>query len=292
MSKYQGLYEYRKIIASERACLGLIRRVRWPRGVRCPRCGFARQYHFEEYGVPKHQCKRCDYKFSDLSQTIFQRTKLPLSKWVLALALFKIGLSAHQLAKEIGVSYKTAWQLMHKFRSALENDPLISQLRGTIELDETYFGGRQHRDYMKGHTGMTNKIPVVGIRSRDGKVKTLALSKLGYRELKAFLRRFVRSGSLIYTDDLPLHDNLYRWGYRYHTVNKRLGFVRPPDIHTNSVEGYWMLCKNKLYARHHQLSRKYLPKYLAEMEYKFNCRYDLDFVKTLLHRLIFPPLSI
>jgi transposase-like protein len=96
-------------------------------GVQCPRCNFSRAYHYLENNVPKHRCKRCNYKFSDITGTIFQRTKIPLSKWILAIALFKIGISANQLAKEIGVAYRIAWNLMHKFHSTIEKRSIICQ---------------------------------------------------------------------------------------------------------------------------------------------------------------------
>lgn len=289
--KWVGLYDYRKIIASEHACFKLIRKIRWPHGVRCPRCNFSRTYHYLENNVPKHRCKRCNYKFTDITGTVFQRTKIPLSKWILAIALFKIGISANQLAKEIGVAYRIAWSLMHRFRSAVEKDPLFTKLQGIIEMDETYFGGRQHRNKRLGKTGFTNKVPVIGIRSRNGKVKTIAVSRMRSRQLKSILQRWVESGSTIYTDDYKLHRRLSEWGYNHEIINKLLGFVREPDIHINAAEGYWLLSKTKLYARHHQMSRKYLPKYLAEIEHKFNYRKELDFIRLIINRLIFGPLS-
>jgi transposase-like protein/Zn ribbon nucleic-acid-binding protein len=290
MEKYKGLYDYRKIIASEKASYDLIRKIRWPQGVRCPRCEHPRNRHFKENGIPKHQCKKCDYKFSDITGTIFQNTKLPLSKWIAVIALFKIGLSALQLSKEISISYRIAWKLMHKLRDAVGDD-LLSQLQGQIELDETYFGGREHRHRKYGKTGFTNKTPVIGILSRNGKVKTIALPNLQSHKIKQILKEHVKPGSVLFTDDHKLHRKFGRWGYDHKKINKLFGFLKEPDIHTNSIEGYWMLSKTKLYARHHQMSRKYIPKYLAETDYKYNNRNDLDPIRTIIQRLIFTPLS-
>lgn len=292
MPKYIGLYDYRKIVASERASFELIRKIRWPKGVRCPRCNFARNRHFPENAVPKHQCKRCNYKFSDITGTIFQRTKIPLSKWILAIALFKIGISALQLSKEISVVYPVAWRLMHIFRDVVDKDPLFTQLHGIVEIDETYFGGKEHRHRKYGKTGFRNKTIVIGIRSRNGKVKSIALPKLHSYQLKQILKGHIKEGSVLYTDDHLLHRKFSQWGYKHKVVNKLFGFLVKPDIHTNSIEGYWMLSKTKLYARHHQMSRKYLPKYLAETDYKFNNREQLDVTKDIIKRLIFTPYSI
>lgn len=292
MPKYIGLYDYRSIIANEKACFVLLRSIRWPSGVRCPRCKYPRSRHFIENAIPKHQCKRCNYKFSDITGTIFQRTKIPLSKWIVAIALFKIGISALQLSKEISVSYRIAWKLMHKFRDAVDKDPLFIQLEGKVEIDETYFGGRQHRHRKYGKTGYSNKTVVVGIRSRDGKVKSIALPRLQSHKLKRILSLYVKEGSMIYTDDHKLHRKFSQWGYEHKIINKLFGFLEKPDIHTNSIEGYWMLSKNKLYARHHQMSKKYLSKYLAETDYKFNYRKQLDPIRDIMQRLIFTPYSV
>jgi transposase-like protein len=291
MPKYIGLYDYRKIIASEKACFKLLRTIRWPKGVRCPRCRYPRNRHFIENAIPKHQCKRCDYKFSDITGTIFQGTKIPLSKWIVAIALSKIGISARQLSKEIAVRYRIAWKLMHKFRDAVDKDPLFTQLQGTIEIDETYFGGNYRRHRKFGATPYSNKTAVIGIRSRDGSVKSIALPKLQSHQLKQILQRYIKAGSTIYTDDHQLHRKFSQWGYDHKVIQKIFGYVVKPDIHTNSIEGYWMLSKNKLYARHHKMSRKYLPKYLAETDYKFNTRNNLDPVRDVIKRLILTPYS-
>lgn len=178
---------------------------------------------------------------------------------------------------------------MHKFRDIVDKDSLFTQLQGKVEIDETYFGGRQHRNYKYGQTGFTNKMLVIGIRSRDGKVKSIVMPKLQSHKLKQILREHVKEDSILYTDDHKLHRKFKQWGYRHKIINKLFGFFEKPDIHTNSVEGYWMLSKTKLYARHHKISKKYLPKYLAETDYKFNYRKQLDPIKDIIKRLIFTP---
>jgi len=291
MANKKGLYDYRKFINSENACYKLIRKIRWPTRVRCPRCGFARNRHFNEKGIAKHQCKKCNYKFSDLTGTIFHNTKLPLTKWILAIGLFNIGISANQLSKEINVSYRIAWNLMHKLRDSLKTNVLVEKLTGKIEIDETYFGGRISNKSKKPR--FSNKSVAVGIRQRNGKVKTIILPKLQSHKLKQILREYVDpKNSIIYSDDFLLHRRFKEWGYSHKIINKVYGYVIKPDIHTNSIEGYWMLSKKKLYARHHKMSGKYLPKYIVETDHKYNSRNDLDPIDTILKRLIFTPLSV
>lgn len=283
-----GLYDYREFIVNETACYELIREIRWLGVISCPRCKCKKHWHYVEQGIPKHRCKKCNYKFSDITGTLFQKSRTPLSKWILAIALFKIGISARQMSKEVRLTYKAAWSIMHKMRACMQKDKFFEQLSGCVELDETYYGGRQHRNPKYRRTGFTNKTPVVGIRSRDGKVKTIAVPRIRSHRLKKIIQTYIKQGSTIYTDDFKLHRNFRKWGYNHFSLNKLLGYVKEPDIHTNSVEGYWMLSKTKLYARHHQLSKQHLPKYLAETDYKFNHRYEPDFVRNILKMLLCP----
>lgn len=108
-----GLYDYRKFIASETLCRQLIRRLRWPKGIRCPRCNHAHIWRMKEEENIEYRCKRCNYHFSDISGTLFEKTTTVLSKWVMAIGLFKIGISANKLKDEIHVAYNTAWKILN-----------------------------------------------------------------------------------------------------------------------------------------------------------------------------------
>lgn len=283
-----GLYDYREFIVNENACYKLLREIRWSKGIKCPRCKHKKQWHYLEQGISKYRCKKCNYKFSDTTGTIFQKSRTPLSKWILTIALFKIGISARQMSKEVKVTYKAAWSMMHKMRHCMQKDKFFKQLSGHVEIDETYYGGREHRNRKVGKTGFKNKMPVVGIRSRDGKVKTIYVPKIKSHKLKKVIQKYVQQGSIIYTDDYNMYRNLKLWGYQHFSINKLFGYLKEPNIHTNSVEGYWRLSKTKLYATHHKISRQHLSKYLAEREYKFNHRDDPDFVRDMLKLLLCP----
>lgn len=282
----KGLYDYRGFINNENLCFELVREVRWPIGIFCPRCKHRKQWHYLEKGIPKHRCQNCNYKFSDISGTLFQKSKTPLSKWILAIALFKIGISALQMSKEVKVTYKAAWSMLHKMRRCMQKDKFFTHLADCVEIDETYYGGYRHRSHTEGI--FENKVPVIGIRSRDGKVKSIAVPRIRSWRLKKLLQKYVKPGATVYTDDRNIYRNLRDWGYNHHHICKLFGYFRKPDIHTNSIEGYWMLSKNKLYARHHKMSKRYLPAYLAEIDYKFNHKHEPDFVKNMLKMLLCP----
>jgi transposase-like protein len=135
------LYDYRHYIASERACVALIRRTLWPDGIRCPRCQDGRTWAMRERGGVRYRCKACRHHFSDTSGTIFEARRTPLLKWLLAIGLWKHGISASALRDALGVTYKTAWGVLRTMRRAIGSERCFEALRGNVEVDETYYGG-------------------------------------------------------------------------------------------------------------------------------------------------------
>ena len=155
-----GLYQYREFIASEKACNRFIRDLRWPKGGRCPGCGYSRIWRIQEKERSEYICKRCRYHFSLTTGTVFEKTRTPLSKWILAVGLFKTGVSAHRLKEEVNVTYKTAWKMLNMIRSCISHGQLIDKLKGRVEVEDTYFGGRQKG---KRGRGAAHKRPAVGM---------------------------------------------------------------------------------------------------------------------------------
>ena len=138
-----GLYDYRFYLANESECRNLLHEIRWPRGIRCPSCGHQAVWKLGKRNGFKYKCRSCKYTFTETSGTIFDKTRTPISKWICAIGLFKVGVSANQLKDEIRVTYKVAWQMLAKIRKAIKGDSLTDQLSGHIEVDETYFGGKR-----------------------------------------------------------------------------------------------------------------------------------------------------
>jgi len=161
-----ALYAHRHVVSNERTCYWFLHRLRWPTGVQCPRYDNKSMWRMMERGRPEYRCKACRYHFSLLTGSELESTRLPLTKWLLAAALFSIGISSHSLAREIQVSPRIAWSMLHKFRKALENHQLLHKLRGSVEVDETYFGGR-----VKGKRGRgaAHKTIVLGLKTRRDK---------------------------------------------------------------------------------------------------------------------------
>jgi transposase-like protein len=282
-----GLYDYRFYLTDESECRKLLHEIRWPHGIRCPRCGFQTIWKLGKKDGFKYKCRSCKYKFTETSGTIFEKTRTPISKWICAIGLFKIGISANQLKDEIQVTYKAAWQMLTKIRKAIKRDPLTDQLSGHIEVDETYFGGRQKGKRGRGAAG---KTPVIGIIQRNGSVRTIAIPNVKSATLQALIKEHVEAGSTVYTDSWQGYRGLDNIGFSHKIVNHDKIFVSSKGNHTNSIEGYWRLSKHKLYARYHKISPEQLPNYLAEADFKFNERTDPDFIKLVLYKLIFQSL--
>ena len=187
-----SLYTYRKFVASERACRRLLHQLRWPRGVRCPGCGGRWIWRMREAGRRDYRCRRCGYHFSDTAGTVFAKTRTPLAKWVLAIGLFRIGTSAQGLTRELAVGYKTAWKMLMALRTAITGDPLLERLVGRVEVDETYFGGRQKGKRGRGAAHKTAVDPSPRVQSPSpvmwsttGTIATVTIR--GSSRLRAFL---------------------------------------------------------------------------------------------------------
>ncbi len=238
-----GLYDYRFYLANEAECRKLVYEIRWPRGIRCPACGHNMIWKLGKRNGYKYQCRSCRNRFTETSGTIFERTRTPISKWICAIGLFKVGISANQLKDEIRVTYKAAWQMLSKIRSAIKRDPLADQLSGHIEVDETYFGGKRKGKRGRGAAG---KTPVIGIIRRNGCVRTIAIPDVKSSTLQAHIKEHVEPGSVIYTDGLQCYLGLDNSGFSHKVINHDKTFASGNDNHTNTIEGYWRLSKNKL----------------------------------------------
>jgi transposase-like protein len=254
----------------EERCRAYLEELRWARGVECPRCesrSISRISTRDQF-----DCDSCRYRFSVTAGTLFHDSHLPLWKWFLAVYLLcesKKGISSKQLQRMLGVSYKTAWYLSHRIRDAMGDDeqPL---LRGIIEADETYVGGKRRG---VGRGSLEGKTMVVGAVQRGGEVRLKVVDSNNRKTLHGFIRENVEDGTeAIYTDEWPAYSGLADEDTRHETVNHSAEEWVRGDVHTNSVESVWSLLKRGIVGSYHQLSVKHLPAYLDEMEFRFNGR--------------------
>jgi transposase-like protein len=276
---------------SEDKCRQYMEDLRWPDGVRCPRCGNDSVSHIEK----RHQweCNEasCRYQFSVTAGTVFHDSHLPLWKWFLAIYLIgesRKGISAKQLQRTLGVSYKTAWYLGHRVRSAMEEDSPVP-LQGIVEVDETWIGG-VHQKSAADRTGREKKKLVLGAISRDGEVRLVMKGGKG-REGKRSYQGFVKdvvgdNAEYIFSDSDSSWGEMTDWNTKHRKVDHSTDEWVRGIVHTNTIESVWSLFKRSVVGTYHQMSAKHLPAYLDEMAFRFNNRDNAFLFRDTLLRMI------
>jgi transposase-like protein len=280
-----NLVDINTLFSTEDKCRELLVRLRWPNGVECLRC----KGPVVELETAKQlfYCKDCDYQFSVTSGTVFNDSHLPLGKWFLTTHLLceaKKGMSACQIQRTVGMSYKTAWYLCHRIRHAMTqtDKPMLD---GKVEMDVTYVGGWNKG---KGRVcRMDNKEVVVGIRKRNGDLRFFHARDAKGGTLANYIRENISEDvEVIFTDDASANEAAMRKAKRtnHKKINHSSGVYVMGDIHTNTVESAFSLLKRGIMGTWHRISAKHLPSYLEEMEFRFNRRKRSDlFVDTLRH---------
>lgn len=255
---------------SEDRCREYLEELRWPDGVKCPRCDCKSISKIHD----RHQydCNSCRYQFSVKSGTIMHDSHLPLWKWFLTVYMMiesKKGVSANQVKRTIGVAYKTAWYLCHRIREAMENATDWT-LDDIVEADETYVGGKAHGEG-RGYTG--NKASVAVAVERGGKVRLGVIPDRTRKTLHAFLDKHVDDDArTIYTDEWEAYKGIATESTRHETVNHGEEEWVRGDVHTNTAESVWSLLKRSIVGAYHHVSHKHLDRYLDELEWRFSNR--------------------
>ena len=280
-----NLYNYRVVAANEKKCEKFFQRLRFPKGVLCPCCGSKKIWSYNKDGKHRWKCRGCRYDFSLLTGTPISGTKLPLSKWVFAIGLFKVGISAHALMSEISVTYKVAWNMMHIIRSVLPQDEIFGKLEGEIEMDESYDGGKRKGTRGRGAAG---KKIVVGFKERNGKkrVRTVQVMNVKTDVLRSLIREHtIPEGRRILADTTSMGKKLKKEGIVNDLIDHSEAYTFG-DVHTQGIEGYWGHRKPKLTATYRKTSPKHHQSYLDEHAFKTNLPKDSDFMLILLQKLV------
>jgi len=250
-------------------CLEWLKNHRWPDGIECPMCNRVTKHH-KVTGRPVYACDYCGHHVSPTANTIFHKSATPLKMWfevIHRMASTRCGISAKQIQREFGVTYKTAWRMFRQIRSILSEDGSI--FTGEVEVDETYVGGRRHGTRGRGAEG---KVAVVGIVERKGKVLAQVATNVKRSTLVPFVTENVARDAVLYTDEFPSYDHLARIGYKHCRVNHGAKIYVDGNAHTNSIEGYWSLVKRGISGVYHAVSPKYLQSYFNEYSFRYNHR--------------------
>jgi transposase-like protein len=274
-------------------CRMVLEELRWPKGPVCIRCKSAKLSRM--YKRDQFDCDACGYQFSVMAGTVFHDTHLPLRKWFMATFIIcesKKGVSANQLKRMLGVSYKTAWYLCHRIRSAMV-EAQGALLSGIVEADETFIGGKlkapknDWKGLPEGFDWRANKSTVLGAMERGGKIRLRKASSNRKGQIAAFLKAVVADeATAIYTDELKSYKKVGDANTIHASFNHRQEEWVRGEVHTNTVESAWSLLKRSVIGSYHQLSAKHLEAYLAEFEFRFNNRENPYLFRDTLMRLI------
>jgi len=273
---------------SEDRCRAYLEALRWPDEIACPRCQSGKISQIVKRN--QYDCDACRYQFSVTAGTVFNDSHLPLWKWFLCTYLLcesKKGMSASQLSRTLGISYKTTWYLCHRIRSAMrEVNP--EPLGGIVEIDETYVGGKVHgrgRHYVK------NKEIVIGIKQRGGTLRFFKAEDVKAGTLAKYIKENVREDvEVVMTDEATFYPKAISEagidGQKHETVNHNAGIYADGDITTNGIESAFSLLKRGIIGSWHKVSAKHLPAYLDEMTFRFNNRDNPFLFRDTMSRLL------
>jgi hypothetical protein len=277
MKTFKSIIQFNNHFNTDEKCRLYLEEQRWNGTPACPHCGSINVCRFATNNKTfKCREKSCRKKFSVTVGTIYENTKIPLTKWFLATYILSVhskGISSLQLATLIDVTQKTAWFLNHRIREMLtEKNPEL--LNGIVEVDETYVGGSEsnkHFSKRKSKGGVSGKAMVLGAVQRQGKVKTKVIAQTTKENIENTLSDFVETNSTMVTDEHNAYNGVHK-KYNHERVNHREKEYVRGNVHTNTIEGYWNILKKQIDGIHHSVSPKHLQRYCNESSYRYNNR--------------------
>lgn len=276
---------------NEAGAIEYLESIRWPDGPICPHCGAMGnivRINGKSARPGLLRCRDCRGQFTVKVGTIFASSHIPLRKWLMAFSIMcasKKGVSALQLQRQLGLgSYQTAWHLAHRVRHAMKTEPLASMLKGTVEVDETYVGGKPRKgtgEKSKRGRG-TKKTPVIALVERNGRVRSYRIGSVSGKTLKGAIRENVDRSATIMTDDLKSYGGIgkeFQGGH--YVIRHSSGEYSRNGINTNTAESYFALLKRGMMGAFHHVSKKHLDRYCDEFAFRWNHRHVTDGERTV-----------
>jgi transposase-like protein len=281
--------DFNRQFPDDDACLEHLKEQRFPKGIaHCEKCKRERKHH-RVSGRPAYACDYCGSMISPMAGTIFEKSATSLRLWYYAMYLMastRCGISAKQIQRETGVTYKTAWRMFKQIRSLLSEPDM--QLEGSaVEIDEMYHGGYRKSGggrRLRNDKGELCKVPVVGLAERKGRVKAVTVPDTKSATLLETVREYVLPKSTIFTDEYNSYDGISRMkeGYTHKRIRHASKVYVMGDVHTNTIEGFWSLVKRGIGGVYHSVSQKYLQTYLDEYSFRYNRRDQGNLIFTSL----------
>lgn len=259
--------QFQKQFPTDESCLAHIFNQRFPDGCKCPKCG---KDAFHPVKNRRSYACSCGYQVYPTEGTIFHKSSTSLVLWFYAIFLMaqsKNGVSAKELERHLGVTYKTAWRIAKQIRKLMsDNDEPFD---GEVEADETYVGGKRRGKRGRGAEG---KTPVFGVVKRQGGIKTSIVENVRQVTLMPLIKKMVKSGSLIFTDESNSYNKVESMGYGHEKVKHGKNEYVRGNTHTNTIEGFWSQFKRSVHGTFHCVSPKHLQAYLDEFSFRYNHR--------------------
>jgi transposase-like protein len=269
---------------TEEEARALLEEIRWGKNAEhaaCPHCGAMSPYRLTPKPGSKTRrglwkCRACRKQFTVTVGTVFESSHVPLVKWWLAIHLLassKKGISAHQIHRNLHVSYQTAWFMAHRLRYAMMQGPMLELFKGVVEVDETYVGARNKRGSKRGRPGPdSHKTPVVALVEREtGRVRAFTMPRVTAENLKTAIDAHVAPGAGLMTDEFSAYKNVGR-AADHQTVNHARGEYVRGDVHSNTAEGFFSLLKRGINGVYHHVGRGHLNRYCDEFAFRYENR--------------------
>lgn len=275
LTEFKSIIELTQKFHSEQICIEHLETIRWNGNVVSPFDPTSKVY---KCAGNKYKCKNTGKYFNVRTATIFEDTKMPLQKWFMALYIFsshKKGISSHQLAKDLDITQKSAWFVLHRLRYAFDHPVFKSKMGSTVEVDETYIGGKETNKHSnkknKGSQGGANKAAIVGIVERGGFLQAQYVSGISSDVIEFLVEKNVEPGTEVMTDTAQPFKRLAQ-NFVHSSVNHSLKEYVNGKCHTNTIEGFWSLFKRGLDGIYHQVSFKHVQRYAHEFVLRYNSR--------------------
>jgi transposase-like protein len=272
------IQDFNEQFPTEDSCLETIKERRFPGGVtHCEKCGEERKHH-RVSGRTAYACDRCGNHVYPLAGTIFEKTSTKLRLWFYAMYLMsstRCGISAKQIQRETGVTYKTAWRMFRQIRILLSED--VKMEGSSVEMDEMYYGGKRKGQSGRPMRGDKKKSPVIGMVERStpkrvGRVKAIATPDVTTNRVLGLVHEYILPKSTVFTDEYPIYDRLGARVNEHKRINHSSKVYVMGDVHTNTIEGFWSLVKRGIGGVYHSVGQKYLQTYLDEYSFRYNRR--------------------
>lgn len=280
-----SLSEFLEEFPNDDKCLEEIKNLRFPNGIFCQTCQKVTK-HYKLDNRKAYSCEFCRSQVHPLAQTIFDHSSTPLRLWFYGIFLMtktRSGISARQLHRELGVTYKTAWRMWKQIRMLMAESG-GGMLDGIVEVDETFVGGKGKNRAFKPNFNEIPKEVVMGMVQRGGKVYMKHIPNTGKWTLLKQIKDHILPGTRIYSDEWAAYTNLPRFGYEHESVTHSAGQYVKNDIHTNNIENVWSHLKRGIIGVYRVVSPKYLQSYADEYAFRYNHRAE-DMFRVLLRQI-------